>query len=67
MLRILQPPYTQNLTLSVTRSISRNMTLDVRYIGTLARKLVGNMDLNSSTVMYNPELFKALEVTRSRR
>ena len=57
--------YTQNLTLSVTRSITRNMTLDVRYIGTLARKLVGNMDLNSSTVMYNPELFKALEVTRA--
>ena len=57
--------YTQNLTLSVTRSITRNMTLDVRYIGTLARKLVGNMDINSSTVMYNPELFKALEVTRA--
>jgi hypothetical protein len=57
--------YTQNLTLSVTRSISRTITLDVRYIGTLARKLVGNMDLNSSTVMYNPELFRALEVTRA--
>jgi hypothetical protein len=61
----LSTAYTQNLTLSVTRSISRNVTLDVRYIGTLARKLVGNMDLNSSTVMYNPELFKALEVTRA--
>ncbi len=57
-------PYTQNLTLSVTRSIRQNMVLDVRYVGTLARKQEGNFDLNSSTVMYNPELFNALEVTR---
>jgi hypothetical protein len=57
--------YTQNLTLSVTRSISRNITLDVRYIGTLARKLAGSMDLNASTAIYNPELFRALEVTRA--
>src|SRR5207344_2173056 len=28
-------PYAQNITLSVTRSISRNLSLDVRYIGTL--------------------------------
>jgi hypothetical protein len=31
-------PYVQNLTLSVTRSISNNLSLDVRYVGTLARK-----------------------------
>ena len=31
-------PYVQNLTLSVTRSLSSNVTLDVRYVGTLARK-----------------------------
>jgi hypothetical protein len=31
-------PYVQNLTLSVTRSITNNMTLDVRYLGTLGRK-----------------------------
>jgi hypothetical protein len=60
----LATPYTQNLTLSVTRTLSRNMVLDVRYIGTLARKQIGSLDLNSSTVMYNPELFQALEVTR---
>ena len=40
-------------------------TLDVRYIGTLARKQLGGMDLNTSTVYYNPELFNALEVTRA--
>jgi len=31
-------PYVQNLTLSVTRSLASNVTLDVRYVGTLARK-----------------------------
>ena len=61
----LSNPYVQNLTLSVTRSLTRNSTLDVRYTGTLARKQIGGMDLNTSTVMYNPELFRALEVTRS--
>ena len=31
-------PYVQNLTLTVTRSIRNNMTVDVRYLGTLGRK-----------------------------
>jgi hypothetical protein len=31
-------PYVQNLTLSVTRSVGSNMTVDVRYLGTLGRK-----------------------------
>jgi hypothetical protein len=31
-------PYVQNLTLSVTRAISSNLTVDLRYIGTLGRK-----------------------------
>jgi len=62
--RNLSNPYVQNLTLSVTRSLTRTMTLDVRYVGTLARKQIGGMDINTSTVMYNPELFRALEVTR---
>ncbi len=43
-------PYTQNLNLSVTRSLSRLMTLDVRYVGTLARKQSGSLNLNTSTV-----------------
>jgi hypothetical protein len=61
----LATPYVQNLTLSVTRELGRNMILDVRYVGTLARKLTGSIDLNTSTVLYNPELFHALEVTRA--
>jgi len=58
-------PYTQNLTLSVTRQVTRLVTLDVRYIGTLARKQAGNVDLNTSTVFYNPELLDALNRTRA--
>jgi hypothetical protein len=57
-------PYTQNLTLSVTRALTRKITLDTRWIGTLARKQAGSVDLNTSTIMYNPELFDALERTR---
>jgi hypothetical protein len=33
-------------------------------VGTLARKQAGDLNLNESTVFYNPELFDALERTR---
>ena len=58
-------PYTQNFNLSVTRSLRRNMTLDVRYIGTMAKKQAGSFNLNDTTVYHNPELFEALRVTRA--
>lgn len=57
-------PYVQNFTLSVTREILRNLTLDVRYIGTKGIKLFGFFDLNIPNVFYNPPLFDALERTR---
>ena len=57
-------PYIQNLTLSVTRDVARNVTVDVRYIGTRGLKLDGSMDLNSPDVFYNSKLFNALETTR---
>jgi hypothetical protein len=46
-------PYVQNLTLSVTRAIRPNVTLDVRYIGTLARRLYSQINLNSPNFLYN--------------
>jgi hypothetical protein len=58
-------PYTQNLTLQVTRSLSSVMTVDVRYVGTLGRKLQGTINLNSPAVYNNPELVDALNVTRA--
>src|SRR5262249_41031149 len=68
-------PFTENLTLSVTRSLSRTMTVDVRYEGTLGRKRAdsafglggvfgGGLNLNLPNVYHNPELFEALEMTR---
>jgi len=46
-------PYVQNLTLAVTRNVSTNLTLDVRYIGTLARKLYDSININSSNFLFN--------------
>src|SRR5207249_10531160 len=57
-------PYTQNLTLTVTRSINRYLSLDVRYVGALSRKLPGSLNLNQSTVYYNKELFDAFAAAR---
>jgi Carboxypeptidase regulatory-like domain/TonB-dependent Receptor Plug Domain len=58
-------PYIQNFTLSLTRDISRNFTLDVRYIGTRGLKLDGNFNLNTSNVYYNPVLLDAVTRTRA--
>jgi len=39
-------PYVQNMTLAVTRNVARNLTVDVRYIGTLTRKMFGTLNIN---------------------
>ena len=57
-------PYVQNLTLSVTRSVSRNVTVDVRYIGTLSRKLYSSVNLNENNWLQNG-LFEALNAVRT--
>jgi hypothetical protein len=48
-------PYTQNLTLSLARSLRSNLTLDLRYVGTLARKQNTNLgfDINIPNFLYN--------------
>ena len=46
-------PYVQNLTLSVTRTMTKNFTVDLRYVGTLARKQRGIINLNASNFLYN--------------
>ena len=53
-------PYTQNMTLSVTRQINRTFTVDVRYTGTLGRRLDSGVNLNMPNVYHNPELLQAL-------
>jgi hypothetical protein len=58
-------PYVQNFTLSVTRNVTRNYTIDVRYVGTVGRKRSGTINLNQPNVYYNKELFDALTQTRA--
>src|SRR5678815_2879288 len=43
-------PYVQNLTLSVTRAVRKNVTVDLRYIGTLSKKQYTSINLNSSNL-----------------
>jgi hypothetical protein len=60
-------PYVMNANLSVTRSLRRNMTLDVRYVGSFQRRRDITYDLNAFNVFYNPELFQALVDARAGR
>src|SRR5262245_55206878 len=46
-------PYIQNLALSLTRNMTSKVTLDLRYIGTLSRKLPSNIDLNAPNFLFN--------------
>ena len=46
-------PYVQNLTLAVTRNLGQNLVLDVRYVGTLSRKLYGSQNLNIPNFLSN--------------
>ena len=57
-------PYVQNFTLSLTRSIRRNITLDFRYIGTRGVKLYADLPLNSRNFVTNG-LQEAFDAARS--
>lgn len=48
-------PYTQNLTFAITRSLRSNVTLDLRYVGTLSRKQNNNsgFNINVPNFLYN--------------
>src|SRR5215475_15881890 len=58
-------PYAENITLSVTRSISSSLTLDLRYIGTLGRRQWNvAFDTNVPNFLYNglKEAFDAARI-----
>ena len=58
-------PYTQNLTLSLTRSLRSNLTLDLRYVGTFARKQWNPVfNINVPDFLYNG-LKQAFDAARS--
>jgi hypothetical protein len=56
-------PYIQNLTLSITRNLGSNLTVDIRYIGTLSRKMVNNFNINTPNFLTNG-LFEAFNAAR---
>jgi len=51
--------------LSITRSLRRNMTLDVSYVGVIGKKLPGTLNIKTTDVYNNKELFDALTITRA--
>ena len=57
-------PYTQNFNLSVTSSIRRNLTVDIRYIGTQSKKQESDINLNTNNIYFNQELLDALDAAR---
>jgi hypothetical protein len=69
-----ETPYNDNWTLSIQRSLSSKMTLELRSVNTLAKKqaggsgafgTAGTFDINTVNVYHNPELLNALNVTRA--
>ncbi len=59
----LRNPYVQRMTLAVVRNIGTNMTLEVKYVGNLSRKLTGGTNINSANYINNG-LFNVLEAAR---
>jgi len=58
-------PYAQNITLAITRSVNSRITVDLRYVGTLARKQrSASNNINISNFLYNG-LKEAFDAARS--
>ena len=57
-------PYAENFTLQVTRGLTRSLTLDVRYVGTMQLHGYRDINLNSSNFLYNG-LKEAFDAVRS--
>ena len=48
-----EAPYIQNFTFAITRNVGRKLTVDVRYVGTVARKLFSEQPVNSPNFLTN--------------
>lgn len=46
-------PYVQNITFAVTRNVTSNLMLDLRYVGTLTRKNFSQLALNNPNFLTN--------------
>lgn len=56
-------PYVQNFNLELQRELLKNLTLEVRYLGTKGTKLLSTINLNSPIIVENG-LMEALRITR---
>ena len=57
-------PYVQNFNLSLATNVRRNMTVDLRYVGTQSKKQASDINLNLNNIYYNQEFFDALDQAR---
>ena len=57
-------PYVENITLAVTRSVRSNLTVDVRYVGTLGRKQPYTLNVDIPDFRYNG-LAQAFDTVRA--
>jgi hypothetical protein len=60
----IRTPYTQSINLSLTRQVGNAVTVDVRYIGTLARKQLSSVNLNTPNYISNG-LYKEFDIVRA--
>jgi hypothetical protein len=58
-------PYVQNFTFSASTTLTRRVTLDLRYIGTVSRKQDSSVNVNLNNLFFNKPVFEALEITRA--
>jgi hypothetical protein len=59
-------PYTQNWNFEIQRQLARNMTVEVRYIGSKGTKRLDNVNLNLIDALHhNKDLFDAFNIVRA--
>lgn len=58
----IRTPYSQSLNMSLTRSIGRIFTADVRYIGTLTRKSTSSLNVNTVNLINNGLMAELIKV-----
>ena len=58
-------PYVQNFNVELQRSLARNLTLDVRYVGSKGTRLYDEIPLNQWQAPSNPEFVEAFRITQT--
>ena len=60
----IRSPYVQSMTLALTRNINSFLTADVRYIGTMSRKMVGKVPVNAANYINNGLMDELIKIRR---